>query len=316
VKSRQTAADEDSASDSWSDEELKAAVLSFLDDFSIEATPHAADEINKYSEYLPAGTTIYIAHPPNSQIDDVIRMAVGLMEHGFHPVPHLIARKLKDQSQLDRALGQMRDAGVDQILLVAGDVPKPEGPYSCSMDVLESGLLPQHGFQRVGIAGHPEGSRVIGPTLLRKALSDKAQWAADTGLQIYIVTQFGFNAQAFFDWEAVVRKNGVELPVHVGFAGQAPLKQLLRYAMRCGITASMRMLVGKASAMSQQIKLATADELALAFAKHRLSHPDCRMVRAHFYAFGGAERTGRWLQAIQSGRFEIAADKLIVEFDG
>jgi methylenetetrahydrofolate reductase (NADPH) len=288
--------------------DLREAIVSFLDDFSIEATPHAAAELDSYPEYLPSGTTVYVAHPPNSQLDEVVLMSRRLRELGFNPVPHLIARKLESRAQLEASLEELRMVGIEQILLVAGDLSKPVGPYSCAMDVLETGLLPQNGFLKVGIAGHPEGSRAIGPIALHQALADKVQWAADTGLQMYFVTQFGFNAQAVFDWEAALAKDGIALPIHVGMAGQAPLKQLLRYAMRCGITASMRTLIAKVSAMSEQIKLATVEDLVVEFAKHRLSHPDCRMLRAHFYAFGGAERTARWLNAVTSGAFELSKD--------
>lgn len=289
---------------------LRAAVLSFLEDFSIEATPHAADETRSYPEYLAQGTTIYVAHPPSTLLDDVVQMAVRLRKLGYNPVPHLVARKLRSQAELDSALGRLHDNGIDQILVVAGDLIEPLGPYGSTMDILESGLLLEHGFKTVGIAGHPEGSRAIGPTMLHRALSKKAQFAADADLAMYIVTQFGFNAQSVIDWEAELSKNGIELPIHVGMAGKSPLKQLLRYAMRCGVTASMRMLVGKASAMSEHVKLTTVDELVLEFARYRLSYPTCRMVRAHFYAFGGAADTAHWLNAVRSGNFEISNDAL------
>ncbi len=296
--------------------DIRSAVLSFLDNFSIEATPHTIVEVDSYPEYLSPGTTIYIAHPPNTLLDDVVQMATRLRDLGYKPVPHLIARKLRSQAELDSALGQMHDVGIDHILVVAGDLMQPLGPFGSTMELLQTGLLLQHGFKTVGIAGHPEGSRAIGPTMLHRALYEKAQFAADTGLMMYIVTQFGFNAQAVIDWEAALATNGIELPIHVGMAGLTPLKQLLRYAMRCGIVSSMRMLVGKASAMSEHIKLTPVDELVPAFARHRLSHPDCRMIRAHFYAFGGAERTARWLNAIQSGNFEINNDYLRIELAG
>ena len=293
--------------------DIRSAVLSFLDNFSIEATPHNIVEVDSYPEYLSPGTTIYVAHPPNTLLDDVVQMATRLREFGYKPVPHLIARKLRSQAELDSALGQMHDIGIDQILVVAGDLMQPLGPFGNTMELLQTGLLLQHGFKTVGIAGHPEGGRAIGPTMLHRALYEKAQIAADTGLMMYIVTQFGFNAQAVIDWETALSTNGIELPIHVGMAGLTSLKQLLRYAMRCGINASVRMLVGKASAMSEHIKLTPVDELVPAFARHRLSHPDCRMMRAHFYALGGAERTARWLNAIRSGSFEMNNDDLKIE---
>ncbi len=44
--------------------------------------------------------------------------------------------------------------------------------------------------------------------MLRRALYEKAQFAADTGLMMYIVTQFGFNAQAVIDWETALSTMG------------------------------------------------------------------------------------------------------------
>lgn len=293
-------------------EELRGAVLSFLEDFSIEATPHALSELDSYHEFLAPGTTVYVAHPPKSSLEDVVDLSRRLQAMGYQTVPHLAVRRIKNVAQLGRALADFQEAGINQALVVAGDLAQPVGPYHNSMQILESGLLPQHGINTVAIAGHPEGSQAVGPTLLRRALLDKVQFAADTGLQMYIVTQFGFNASAVADWEAATTVDGIDLPIHVGMAGRVPLKELLRYAVRCGVSASMRMLRSKTSALSEQIKSTSMDKLILAFAGHRLLHPTCRLVRAHFFAFGGAEPTSRWLNSVLSGQFEIDPDRLTI----
>ena len=292
----------------WSTEQLKGAVLSFLEDFSIEATPHALSELDTYPEILAPGTTVYVAHPPKSSFDDVLDLARRLQAMGYQTVPHLAVRRIESQAYLGRALASLQSSGIDQVLVVAGDLPQPLGPYHDTMQLLETGLLPQHGFNTVGIAGHPEGSRPVGPTVLRCSLQEKAQFAADTGLKMYIVTQFGFNANAVADWETATTADGIDLPIHIGMAGLVPFKELLRYAMRCGISASMRMLLSKTSALSEQIRLTPMNELILAFASHRLSHPDSRVARAHFFAFGGAERTARWLKFVLSGQFDLDPD--------
>jgi len=289
----------------WSTEQLKGAVQSFLEDFSIEATPHSLGELNRYPEFLAPGTTVYVAHPPRSSLEDVVDLARRLQGMGYRTVPHLAVRRVESHAELGRALTRLRSAGIDQALVIAGDLPQPAGPYHNAMQLLETGLLPLHGFNTIGIAGHPEGSRGVGPTLLWKALQEKAQFAADTGLKMYIVTQFGFNTTAVANWEAATTANGIDLPVHTGMAGLVPLKELVRYAVRCGIGASMRVLFSRTSALSEQIKLTSMDELILVFASHRLSHPDCRVARAHFFAFGGAERTARWLNSVLSGEFDI-----------
>ncbi len=307
-----SANDMDSTETRWPTEKLKEAVVSFLEDFSIEATPHALGELDSYPEFLAPGTTVYAAHPPKSSLEDVVDLARRLQAMGYRTVPHLAARRVENTAQLARTLAALQETGIDQALLISGDLAQPLGPYHNSLQLLETGLLPEHGFNTIGIAGHPEGNRAVGPTMLRRALHDKARFAADTGLKMYIVTQFGFNANAAMDWDAITTADGIDLPVHVGMAGLAPLKELLRYALRCGISASMRMLVSKASAMSDQIKLTSIDELIPAFAAHLLSQPDSRIARAHFYAFGGAERTARWLNTVVSGQFEIDQNDLTI----
>ncbi|MYJ94798.1 MAG: hypothetical protein F4053_04170 [Proteobacteria bacterium] len=245
-------------------------------------------------------------------IEEVIGLAERLESMGYRAIPHLAVRRIESQAQLGGSLVRLRSAGIDRALLIAGDLPQPAGPYDNTMQVLETGLLPMHGVNTIGIAGHPEGSRFVGPTMLRRALQDKARFAEDTGMRMYVVTQFGFNPHSVTAWEKATASDGVELPIHVGMAGMAPLKQLMRYAVRCGVSASARLLLGRASALSKHTRLAAVDELVVEFARYRLSSPESRIVRAHFYAFGGVERTARWLKSVRSGQFDISSRRRIV----
>jgi hypothetical protein len=40
-------------------------------------------------------------------------------------------------------------------------------------------------------------------------------------------------------------------------------------------------------------------------AKHRAAHPDSRLKKIHFFAFGGVVKTARWANAVLSGRFVL-----------
>jgi len=104
----------------WSTGQLKEAVLSFLEDFSIEATPHSLNELDSYPAYLAPGTTIYVAHPPRSSLDDVAELAVRLRGMGYQPVPHLAVRRIESDAQLERALVSLRAAGIDQAVYLGG----------------------------------------------------------------------------------------------------------------------------------------------------------------------------------------------------
>ena len=45
----------------------------------------------------------------------------------------------------------------DTVLLVAGDSDAAAGPFSSSLQVLETGVFEACGIRSVGVAGYPEG---------------------------------------------------------------------------------------------------------------------------------------------------------------
>ena len=284
---------------------LSHEIIAFLENCSIEATPHERDRVEKFPTFLDAGSTVYVAHPPKVTIGEVVDMAKRLMQAGYLPVPHIVARKIEDRKQLDTALGDLAEAGIDRLLLVAGDPGEPAGDFSDSLAILRTGLVTHHGFRQVAIAGHPEGNRAVGPTVLRQALVDKCDFAVRSNLDMYIVTQFGFDPDLVIAWERRTENDNVRLPVRVGMAGRVPFRQLVRYAMRCGVGTSLKTVIGMTSAMPHLAHLPGPDELVTAFARHRASNPASRLVGAHLFAFGGLEPSARWLNAVQAGRFTL-----------
>jgi methylenetetrahydrofolate reductase (NADPH) len=238
-------------------------------------------------------------------LDEVVAFAGRLQQAGFTAVPHIIARKLTSRTQLEQALAALRDLGVHQALVVAGDQAAADAAFDSSLEVLETGLFGKLGFRRVGIAGHPEGSRAIGETRVEQALAGKVAFAERADFEVYIATQFGFDPEAVTNWEAETTAAGVHLPIHVGMAGPASLRQLVRFAMLCGVGSSARMLMTRTGATANLLRTQAPDELITYFARHRAHHPDSRLVKAHFFAFGGVLKTARWAKAVVAGQFEL-----------
>jgi methylenetetrahydrofolate reductase (NADH) len=122
---------------------------------------------------------------------------------------------------------------------------------------------------------------------------------------VRLVTQFGFDPKAVTDWEEATTRSGIDLPIHAGMAGPASLRQLARFAMMCGVGASARMLMTRTGATANLLRTQAPDELITHFARHRVAHPDSRIARAHFFAFGGIVKTARWVNTVLEGRFEL-----------
>lgn len=288
-----------------SNDELKKHIAAFLRDYSIEITSHDADKLDAIRAELNPGTTVYVAQPPGVPIDDIVTLAGRVQKLRLTATPHIVARKLESREQLERVLARCQELGIRNALCVAGDSAAEKPAFNSSLEVLQTGLFAKYGFREVGVAGHPEGSKAIGEERVEEALRGKAAFAATAGFDVYFVTQFGFDPQPFIDWEAATTAKGIKLPIHVGMPGPASLRQLAKFAMLCGVGASMRMLTTRASAMANLLSTQAPDEMVTALARYRGLNPQSRFKKVHFYAFGGVVKTARWANAVISGRFVL-----------
>jgi methylenetetrahydrofolate reductase (NADPH) len=290
-------------------DELKARIVEFVGRASTEITPHDEAVLPDLPRYLPPGASIYVAHPPKTDIRDVLRLAARLVQLGFVPFPHIAAREVHSEASLRASFNEMRESGITQILLIAGDRKDPAGPYSSAVEILESGLTVDAAIKTISVAGHPEGNRTIGPTRLKEALQIKQAFADRTGTDLRLVTQFGFNPQAVVEWVRELGRQGIRLPVHVGIAGPTPLPKLIRFAARCGIGASLNALMRNTSALSNLTQMATSpDEMVTGIISSLTPDLAARIVKPHMFCFGGLIETVGWMRAVREGRFDLRAD--------
>ena len=286
--------------------DLKSRIMTFMRGASTEITPSEENRLPELAGFLPPGTAVYIAHTPHASFAQVIHAALAVRRAGFLATPHIAVRRVPDSGTLRAALGELRAGGVEDILLIAGDAPQPVGEFSGTLDVLESRIIEESGIARMGVAGHPEGHNAVATPLLWEALESKEAFAARTGVRAHIVTQFGLDGAAFRRWERELMRRRILLPVRIGIAGPAPMAKLLHFAIQCGIGASMRALMRNLSSAAHASDLATTPD------RHLLSllqtPVSAQIVAPHFFAFGGALETARWMQKIAAGVFEIDAN--------
>ncbi len=282
---------------------LKERVVAFMRAASIEITPAEERHLPALRALLPAPSAIFVSHVPSATLMQVVKTALAVQAAGFQATPHLVARRINYPETLRAALAELVAHGVEQVLLVAGDGGHPAGVFENTLDVLESGLIEKSGIKRIGVAGYPEGQRGIGHTMLENALKAKQLFADRTGLPMFIVTQFGFNGNALRDWEPELARIGVRLPIRAGLAGPAPLSKLIKFAMRCGIGASLRTVMRNLSAVSGIAELATTPEQHILRLMQLPS--STRIIAPHFFCFGGALETAHWINQVVAGHFSM-----------
>jgi methylenetetrahydrofolate reductase (NADPH) len=286
-------------------DDLKGRIVSFMRGASTEISPSEENRLPEVAEALPAGASVYVAHTPNASFDQVIRAALAVRRAGLTATPHIAVRRVPRARALQAALGELRAAGVEQILLIAGDAPQPMGEFSDTLQVLESQLLETAGITRIGVAGHPQGHSAVAVGSLWKALAAKQAIADRGSLQMHIVTQFGLDGGAATRWQSELARRRIHLPVRVGIAGPAPIARLMHFAIQCGIGASARALARNLGAAKH------AGDLAISPDQHLSALLDtpaaAQIVAPHFFAFGGAAETARWMQKVAAGAFEVDA---------
>jgi methylenetetrahydrofolate reductase (NADPH) len=283
--------------------ELKQRIVTCMQAASMEITPSDQEHLPALRDILPKGRAVYISHVPSATLAQVVKTALAVQGAGFKATPHIVARRITYPENLRAALAELTAGGVEQVLLVAGDAVRAAGEFDSTLDVFASGILEKSAIKGIGVAGYPEGQRGIGPMLLWNALKMKQAFADRTGLAVHIVTQFGFNGNALRDWEPELERHDVRLPIRAGIAGPAPLPKLIKFAMRCGIGASLRTVMRNLSAVSGGADLATAPDQHV---MRLIELPNStRVVAPHFFSFGGALETARWIARVVSGDFVV-----------
>jgi methylenetetrahydrofolate reductase (NADPH) len=283
----------------------KHAIQDLVKGFSIETTVREAQRIERFGDLVAGGTSIYIAHVPGTSIDDTVALAARLRKEGMEPTPHIVARRIESAAALDDLLARLvQDAGVKQVLVVAGDIDRPTGELDSALQILDLGLLEKHGIRKIGVAGHPEGHRAVSDETLRAALKRKNEYSRRTGAEVYIVTQFVFAAEPIIGWESAGREVN-QLPYVAGLPGLATMKTLLKYAMDCGVGPSLHAISKHAGNLTKLLTVATPDEMLVGLAKYKAANPDTLLSGVHFFPFGGMKRTAEWLTKIAEGNFVL-----------
>jgi methylenetetrahydrofolate reductase (NADPH) len=287
---------------------LSQAVVSLTDGFTLEVTPRELRKNPRLcAEALPAGTRVYTTFLPNTPFSDTVEAASNLVEQGMRPVPHIAARNLADEHDLDELVGRLTDVGVRELLVIAGSLSSPRGHVTESLQVLRSGVLERHGISRVGVAGHPEGNRDIGEAELARSLREKNEFAESSGCEIYLLTQFCFAPEPILAWERHIREGGNRLPIHIGLPGLTSPVSLVKFGLACGVGPSLKVLRKQGGGLLKLTKQSVyhPDQTLLGIADSVRQDPDSLIRGVHFFPFGAVSATADWVRQINRGQFRI-----------
>ncbi|MGJ8617153.1 MAG: methylenetetrahydrofolate reductase [Sulfitobacter sp.] len=280
-----------------------AEIEAFMQDYSIEVMPRTAEKVEDFRALLPEATRVYIAHIEGTPIEEMVATAKRLTADGFKVMPHFPARIIKDKATLADWIARYQgEADIKQALLLAGGVASPHGDFSDSMQLMETGLFDQAGFERLHVAGHPEGNRDIdatGTAGVDAALKWKNDFQTRTDAKMAIATQFAFEAKPIIAWADKLKETGITLPVHIGIAGPAKLQTLIKFAIACGVGPSLKVLQKRAMDVTKLLLPYEPTDVISELALHKAANPDFNISHVHFFPLGGIKTNATW--AIENG---------------
>jgi methylenetetrahydrofolate reductase (NADPH) len=248
----------------------------------IEIIP-SAGIIEQVQNNVPLTTTLTVTCLPHHGVERTIRAAVTLADRGYKAIPHLAARSIHDSAELTRILRECDTAGIKEVFVIGGDRKQAAGTYRNALPLLEDIAQYTGGRMRAGVAGYPEGHPSVAALDLVDALKAKQHLAT------HVVTQMCFDAPKILDYAALLRREGVDLPVWAGVAGSVPRTKLVALATQIGVGSSLKFLSRKGPLAR---KLLSGDRYSPATLVTALeganSHPGS-IAGIHFYSFNNLD---------------------------
>lgn len=273
---------------------LPSDAADFMRGWSLEATYPTAADVTELRALVPPGARLYLSALANQPHERLVASACSARAAGLEPVPHIAARHYQTRAALVACLDALaNNAGVRTALIVGGDRGVASGPFSRAEDVIASGILQRFGVTEIGVGGYPDGHPRIPSSQLEEALQAKLAAAQEAGMRVKIVSQFCFDPLAILSWLRGLRASGITTEVRIGMAGPASVPTLLRYARRCGVSASVRAISGRAGTLSHLLTQPSPARLVSALASAS-ADGSLGCIGPHFFSFGGLIATARW----------------------
>jgi methylenetetrahydrofolate reductase (NADPH) len=267
----------------------RAALRRLLTAVRYEVIPSPTIE-EKVRAGVPADVTVTVTASPVKGLEPTFALAERLAAAGYHVVPHLSARLVADRDHLADIVSRLREAGVTDVFVPAGDADPPAGPYDAALPVLDELSRMGAPFPDVGITGYPETHPAIDDDVTVQAMWDKRRHAT------YIVSNLCFDPRVLAAWVARIRRRQVTLPVHIGLAGPVERAKLLAMAAKIGVGESTRFLTRHPSWFVRFARPGGYAPETLLRKTIRGLRPDAGVAGLHVFTFNQVAETEAWRQ--------------------
>jgi methylenetetrahydrofolate reductase (NADPH) len=240
-------------------------------------------------EHVPKHIALTVTASPSKGTRATIDLAERLAGHGFGVAPHLSARLVRDRGELAEILQRLREAGISDAFVVAGDVDEPAGEFDGAAGLLRAMSEIGHDLGEVGITGYPESHPKISDEMTIQAMYEKAPYAT------YIISQICFDPEVTSDWARRVWRRGVKLPIRIGMPGYVSRQKLMRISGSIGLGESARFLKRQRNWLLKMfLPGGYSPDRLIRGLKPGFTDPESNVQGLHIYTFNEVEGTEAW----------------------
>ncbi len=268
----------------------KAHRLALIDNLTFEVIP--LKSLADAEAALPAGAKVSVTASPAKGLETTQEITERMLGNGYHAIPHISARMVRDQAHTKELAKWFRDAGVSTLFIVGGDADPPGG-YNDAVEFLSDLLDCDHGLSTIGVTAYPDSHAFISDELLHKALHDKQRLLADAGIAGYCSTQMCFDPSTISKWIKAERSQGMTLPIHLGLSGVVDRTKLLTMGARLGIGQSLSYLRKNRKAIASMMTTTSYDPNDLLIPLSREMN-DLDVQGLHVFTFNQVAATNDW----------------------
>ena len=208
-------------------------------DFSIEffppKTPEGAEKLRvtraKLAELQPKYFSVTFGAGGSTQ-EGTLQTVQEIQAAGHDAAPHLSCVGAT-RASIRAVLKQYQDSGIRRVVALRGDLPSGyggAGELRYASDLVEFIRQETGDWFRIEVAAYPEmHPQARSPQDDLQAFARKVSAGADAA-----ITQYFYNADAYFSFVDNVRKLGVTVPIVAGIMPITNYMQLMRFSDMCG----------------------------------------------------------------------------------
>ncbi|MBL0251557.1 MAG: methylenetetrahydrofolate reductase [NAD(P)H] [Polaromonas sp.] len=156
----------------------------------------------------------------------------SILADGFNAAPHFTCIGATRDS-VRAQLKMFKEMGIQRMVALRGDLPSgygAHGEFQYASDLIEFIRTETGDSFHIEVASYPEmHPQAKSPEADLQALATKVGAGADSS-----ITQYFYNANAYFYFVEQCRKNGINIPIVAGIMPITSSTQLMRFSDACG----------------------------------------------------------------------------------